>query len=285
MGWAECQWGRGALIGLGMPKRKLPKFHKPPVTEVFCAVHFADLADLHAPNLGDVWDVLGRKQYPRVQTLPRLPPFQITAGIPQIIFRQEGDPGRTWFISSDDASLIQIQRDRLIFNWRQHHLNNPYPSYRVVISNFRDVVKIFDKFLRSSKIGSLNVVGLELGYINNMQYGRELAEESDIGNVFPDFFEKLEPARFLKKLSTLNWITQFPLPDGRGNLTLQIQTVQRRTDGEPLLRADLVARHFAEGLNGRAMWNWFNLAHEWIVCGFADVTSPKVQSEFWERYQ
>lgn len=281
----ECQWGCGALMGRGMPKRKLPKFHKPPVTEVFCAVHFAELSGLHAPHLGDFWNALDRKQYPRVQTHPLLPPMQLTTETPQIIFRQDGDPARAWFISSDDASLIQVQRDRVIFNWRQNHLQEPYPSYQVVKSNFRDVLNLFGKFLRSSKAGKLNIIGLELGYINHMQYGRELAEVSDIGTVFPDFSWKFEPSRFLKKISALNWITQLPLPEGKGNLNLQIQTVQRRTDGEPLLRADLVARHFAEGLNGKAMWDWFDLAHEWIVCGFADVTSPRVQNELWERYQ
>ena len=31
------------------------------------------------------------------------------------------------------------------------------------------------------------------------------------------------------------------------------------------------------------MWNWFDLAHEWIVRGFADLTTEKIQQNIWRR--
>ena len=33
----------------------------------------------------------------------------------------------------------------------------------------------------------------------------------------------------------------------------------------------------------KQMWNWFDLAHEWIVRGFADLTTEKIQQNIWRR--
>jgi hypothetical protein len=61
-------------------------------------------------------------------------------------------------------------------------------------------------------------------------------------------------------------------------------TVQEKTTGRPCIRLDMTAR----GVNDEAttkMREYFDLAHDWIVNGFADVTTPTMQEKVWRRHQ
>jgi hypothetical protein len=44
---------------------------------------------------------------------------------------------RSWFRSADGHGLIQLQRDRFVYNWkRETPEDGPYPSYDVVVVEF-----------------------------------------------------------------------------------------------------------------------------------------------------
>ena len=32
-----------------------------------------------------------------------------------------------------------------------------------------------------------------------------------------------------------------------------------------------------------AVWEWFEVGHEWIVCGFTDLTGATIQKDIWQR--
>lgn len=275
-----------------MPEKKLPKFKTPPVTEVLCCVYFQDLTELHAPHLGDLWRALG-DDYVRIQTVAPLPPINfslaslsslLTQGIEGIQSDQFQLP-RTWFINSDDTSLIQVQRDRFVFNWKQNHNQNPYPSYDVVIAAFRKILGIFMKFVDTAKIGKLTLNGIELAYVNHFLFERELTNLSSIESVLPFFSWHANSNPAFKTISAINWHTQFEMPDGDGHLHFTVQTTQRRRDGQALVRADFVTRKLAPEIPFNSIWNWFDKGHECIVTSFADVTGGDVQRDVWKRYQ
>jgi hypothetical protein len=52
---------------------------------------------------------------------------------------------------------------------------------------------------------------------------------------------------------------------------------------QPLLVAELTVRGIGPDRSVEGMWSWFDLAREWIVRGFADVTGPDVQQNIWRR--
>lgn len=272
-----------------MAETKLPKFKNPPVTEVVCCVYFQDFTELHAPHLGAFAMALG-EEYGRVQTLAPLPAveFSLAALLNQGIQDIQSDRfqlPRTWFINSDDTSLIQVQRDRLVFNWKQNHNNNPYPSYDIVITDYRRILDIFLDFINKCKIGRVVITGLELAYINHFLYPRDLQDLSHIERVLPFFSWHTRSNPVFKTMSAINWTTQFEMPEAEGRLHLQIQTAQRRRDGENLLRADFVARKLQPEIPLESIWKWFDRAHECIVTSFADITGPEVQRDVWGRYQ
>jgi|ERR1700730_1115159 uncharacterized protein (TIGR04255 family) len=97
----------------------LPRFRKPPVSEVALGVQFS--AVLNPVHLGLYYQRV-KTRFPKIQMQsPVLPVFETfgTGGLPgpQFAFTHGMQP-RMWFLSDDDNFLIQLQSDRLLVNWR-----------------------------------------------------------------------------------------------------------------------------------------------------------------------
>ena len=52
--------------------------------------------------------------------------------------------------------------------------------------------------------------------------------------------------------------------------------------GIPLLVLEIKTRGIGESTTKEAIREWFDVAHEWIVRGFTDLTTPEIQ-KIWER--
>lgn len=274
-----------------MPTAPLPKYGRPPVSEVVCGVYFQSLDDLQVAHVGSLWERL-RQDFPRTETLPPLPPTLIANGPSdfQVQFQFgpiEASPfPRVWFVSADDATLVQVQRDRLIINWRRRAEDSSYPSYSVIIAKLRDVLGLLVGFLEEQSLGTPELVGVELAYVNALQFGRDLAGPGDVESVVPFLAWRppVGPPDPLM-LSGLSWNAQLDLADDEGNLHIGLRTTQRPSDGQGLVRLDLLARKFSPALETHAIWNWFDLAHASIVTTFSDITSRDVQDRVWERHE
>jgi uncharacterized protein (TIGR04255 family) len=146
----------------------LPSFEFPPVVEVALGVQFAPLARVLPIDLGDL-TASWRTDFPIVQEqLPLAPaveaavagdrPFQFVLG--------PGPQSRFWFLSEDQHDLIQLQRDRLVVNWRGLEEGSIYPRYKHVRDLFARASADLERFLVERKEGPLNVVQAEVNYIN-----------------------------------------------------------------------------------------------------------------------
>src|SRR6266550_8753630 len=97
----------------------LPRFRKPPVSEVAVGVQFA--AFLTPVQLGLYYQRI-KTRFPRVQVQPPIPPTFETFGetpsapLTQIVI--DSTRPRMWFLSEDENFLIQLQADKLFLNWR-----------------------------------------------------------------------------------------------------------------------------------------------------------------------
>jgi hypothetical protein len=66
---------------------------------------------------------------------------------------------------------------------------------------------------------------------------------------------------------------------------MSVQTAQRLSDGQELVRFDLLARRLAPQITEDEVWSWFDRAHECIITTFVSSTDPDIQEKYWERYQ
>lgn len=272
---------------MGIPEEKIVDYAEPPVVEVVCGVTFKAIKSLLAPHLGVFWDKI-RTEYPECRELPILPALiepmdEKTPNVQEQIEVTLIPPlPRVWFLDKKENTLIQVQRNRFVHNWKSVKKEDRYPDFKNIFEAFQKQLAAFTSFLRDEKLEELHPVQYELTYINHLLQGRGWEKVSNLGNLFPDFDWHCNPTRFLPEIEAINWNTSFLLPRKAGRLHIAMRSAIRKQDSFPVILLDLTARGIDPD-RSQEMESWFALAHEWIVRGFTDITSKKAQETVWRR--
>ncbi len=253
----------------------LPDFDAPPVNEVACGVGFTPLTSLRVAHIGRFWDAV-RDRYPRVEDAPPLAEegelfLSPTTGLP---------PSRVWFINEADSRLIQFQQNKLFVNWRSREGEPQYPRYPEILSDFRWAYESLQTFTKANGLEQVNVETCDLTYINHLLPSGNVTEF--LSTTFRDM-QWANEARFLPSPINVSWRLRFVLPDERGHLSVRIYQATRNSDGAPLLVFELSAKGRPRSTNTEAIVDWFDLAREWIVKGFEDLTKSEAQLSLWKR--
>jgi uncharacterized protein (TIGR04255 family) len=188
---------------------------------------------------------------------------------------------RVWLVATDGRSLLQIQRDRFLYNWKRTSFEDPYPSYDVIIGQFEQWLSRFRAFLDEEGLGQLDFRQYELSYVNQILSANGLEAVGE-GAILIDHIRNQTGERFLPEAENYNWRTIYTLPDNQGRLHVLAQT-GLLPDAGRALRLDMTARGMPQDPSDEARKRWFGVAHEWITRGFADVTSPVAQRDIWGR--
>lgn len=260
------------------PQRKTPSYKQPPVHEVVIGFSFSHLAGLKIPHLGLLWDRF-REDYPTVEHA-----IPLGGGEQIVLDTSTGLPlPRVWFIDKSETRVIQIQSDRFYFNWRHRKNEDVYPRYRNIESQFKANLLVLEAFLNEMKLGVLNPTECELTYINHIPKSEGWETIDELAKVFTDLCWNPKEARFLPKPKNLAWQAAFVLPDNKGQLRIRLSEATRKTDLVPLIVLELNARGIGDIKTTDQIWNWYSVAHDWIVNGFADITTQEMQFQKWGR--
>lgn len=265
----------------------LPEYESPPLTEVVCGVTFKSLDRLTAAHVGIFWGEL-QPEYPKVEEYPPIASpieiFDTKEVSTELEFTSVPPLPREMFLSEDDVFVIQLQRDRFIFNWRRLNEVNLYPRYPQVIEKFENNLRVFRDLTAKGSIET-EPIQYELTYINHIPQGDLWEKSGEIGNIFP--FSNLSfDGTVLKSPEHVNWRTTFLLPNKLGRLHATIRTNSlRRSDNKPVIFFELTVRGMASDTSDIGRKDWFDLAREWIVRGFTDLTSNEAQEKLWRRTQ
>jgi len=255
----------------------LPEFKNPPVSEVACGATFVPLKQFTTAHGGLYWSRI-RGDFPETEhATPLSTPgqgwFDPKLGLPL---------PRQWFISKDKQGLIQLQGDCLFFNWRRVADTDLYPRYATVIENYKKYLATFLELLRDLAIPTPGVTGCELTYVNHIPQEHGWKSVHDLAVVFHDLHWRDRTGRFLPVPTNIVWKMDFPLPT-TGTLTVSLARATRVKDQMPTLKLDLTARAAFQEVKFDDIWPWFDMAHEWIVRGFADLTQEEIQDKVWKR--
>lgn len=265
--------------------RDLPSYDKPPVVELVCGILFEPLDRFLAPHLGLLWEQF-RTEYPNTRQVTPLPPLieppeNTLSLLPSLSDDFMLNP-RVWFESQDGTGLIQVQRDRFLYNWKKVKAEDVYLHYSHVVSQFRTCLERFELFLHENDLGNVKPLQYELTYVNHISNSQGWNSLNEVGTIFPDISWRNVTNRFLTELEGLTVQTSFRLPRRQGRLHAAIRYGIRQPD-QPVLLLELTCRGIGEDRSRSAMWQWFDLAHEWIVRAFADLTSEEIQKSIWGR--
>jgi len=255
---------------------KLPSFKTPPLDEVVCGLRYAPLEQLKVPHIGLLWKLF-RNEYPVVQHVP-----PISSDTMIVVDEASGAPlPRVWFINTTDDQLIQFQVDRTYFNWRRRQAE--YPRYSHIIGEFERYFSTLEQFIKENSLGGIQPVEFELTYINHIPKGEGWEEVSNLSGLFNDLNWQGASHKFLPEPTNATWQLRFQLPENNGWLTIKMRQAIRKSDSQPILVLELSAKGLGQDTSKEGMRLWYDLARQWIVRGFEDITSPSAQKTFWKK--
>jgi uncharacterized protein (TIGR04255 family) len=252
-------------------------YEDPPVNEVVCGLIFKGIAALKIPHIGLLWQRF-RDDFP---TCEHAEPLEVSEDNVDLV---TGLPWpRVWLIGKQENDLIQVQRDRIYYNWRKIGQADNYPRYKHIVNNFKKVLGVFKDFIHELGLGPVTVNRCELTYINHIPRGQGWGAIADLGKVFPEFQWQQEEKTFLPSPSTVSCQLMFRLPEDKGQLMASLRYATRKIDQLPIFVLEISARGLGPDKSMDAVWSWYKVAHEWIVRGFADLTTAEVQENVWKR--
>jgi uncharacterized protein (TIGR04255 family) len=271
--------------------KKLPEFGRPPLNEVAFGLQFGPVADLHAAHIGTYWASI-RDRYPETdeQVIIAHIVEKFEFALTQKPQPAEGDSvlidgvpvfPRYWFLNKSKLQLIQVQQDRFHRNWRQIDGTEEYPRYSHLVKQFMEDWFGFVAFLRDLGLTLPVVDQCELTYINHIVHRQKWDDPLDLPKIFA-LWSKRPKGAFLPLPESSNLHQTYRLPDERGRLHVQTKQGFRKRDQQPVTVFDLTARGAPTGTDASAVQSWFDMAHEWIVETFTELTTPEMH-KVWER--
>ena len=266
----------------------LPRFRKPPVSEVAVGVQFADI--LTPVHLGLYYQKI-KSRFPKVQVVPPLPAMFETfalpatpASFPPVVI--DGTRPRMWFIAEDDNLLIQLQTDKLIFNWRSGAQGSPYPHFDVIQAEF---AQAYEELEALSKADMREVAPnqCEVVYVNSILTATTDIPLSQPQRIFRQWNDEHGP-EWLQPLEDLAFSARYRFNDDAGNpfgrLTVSLTTGWAAKEASPAFQFQMIARGQPRGPGYVGVAAFHDHAHKAIVRCFAAITTPEMH-KLWERYQ
>jgi uncharacterized protein (TIGR04255 family) len=106
------------------------------------------MPELKAQQIGIYWDRI-RKKYPHCQQQSVV----INPSDPQPFIQAPGEIfplPRFWFLSDDHPTLLQVQRNAFMLNWRRFPsaLRSEYPHYETMIKDFWQELEDYQAFIQ-----------------------------------------------------------------------------------------------------------------------------------------
>ena len=191
-----------------------PTLNNPPLVEVIAGVQFDKPLNFRTLDVADIWFNFGREKFPNYREVPPLTPV-LPDSVQVIEFSDLPPMPRYWFESSEKSRLIQVQRDRFIYNWRRPLENmdnrNCYPRYEEVINCFFEYYDKLKETLRGQNIETVNPSFMELSYVNLIDIPVEGIAAID--HVFKDVAWDNGEKRILPPPEAIQYLWLFHIPD------------------------------------------------------------------------
>jgi uncharacterized protein (TIGR04255 family) len=254
-----------------MAANAIPSYGKPPLTEVACGVQFTELA-FQTRHVGQFWTEIA-DEYPLTQDFPPIPDVSESAGVRLLAL----PPIRRVFMATPSTEfVIQLQGTRFHHNWRKLAPEKDYPRFDVVFKKFLVAWGRFSDFIKRQGLEEPKPSRYELTYVNEIESLGPIKVEQAV-----KLFDWTQiKAGFLPEPKATNIAWNFPLPEDKGVMNVSTNRLTR-PDGRTAVLLTLACS--GPSANERySLDDWFETAHQWIVRGFTDLTTPEAH-HIWSR--
>jgi uncharacterized protein (TIGR04255 family) len=268
-----------------------PEFDHPPVIEVALSVQFRRLERLRSAHLGSLWAKF-RHRLPRTEDYAPLEPaferFDQNRAQPKLgveVRAYDVPPlPRAWFLNEGGTELIQVQPDRFVRNWRKVDEEDRYVRYTHIRERFMEDLADFEQFIRAEQLGELIPNQCEVTYVNHIAPGDGWEEHGELEKVL-SVWSGRHSDDFLPMPEGVGISVHYVIPyEGQpiGRLHVDLQPAYRVADGKPIYILNLTPRGSPIKGNMDGAFRFLDIGHEWIVRGFASMTTKQMQ-KIWRR--
>lgn len=261
----------------------LPDYERPPAIETLLGFYFEPLRGWRTPNFGLFWNEI-RADYPDVDVQPTVSANQeVKLELKSDISRIQisGDiPVRWLYFNKSGKTLLQVQPEIFLQNWRKRDASDPYLHYDELLPSFMQMWLVFNKFLEGNGVEKPVIRECEVSYINHIDRGQGWQSLSDLGGVVTAWSGKTSTG-FLPSPGLVSLVTVYPMRGHQGQLQVSLQP-GIRTSGQETLQLALSARAKPKTQSMSDLRDTLNSAREWVVRGFDDITTDHMH-EIWNR--
>jgi uncharacterized protein (TIGR04255 family) len=270
-----------------MARPKLPDFERPPVTEVALSMQFEPLTDFRAIHLGLFWLFLGKDMFPETEEQPPLNPMFERIGLPRTALAPRVQLlnipplPRYLFISESGSEVLQVQSDRLTFNWRKRTESDLYPRYEYIAEKFRVYADKFELFLAAERIGKIKVTQAEVSYVNQVEMVEAPGHLEKVVSIFSGAYSD----EFLSDPEETHLSVRYPIRTDTGiagRLYVECHPSGASESDTPIAMT-LLARGKPAVSDLDGAMAFFDLARKWIVSGFTSITSKDMHIKWGRR--
>ena len=271
------------MIGPAAVTQPRPDFDNPPVSEVALSVGFDPLAGYANAHSGLFWQRVSNTFTTVQEKQPLTLQLDSSPG-PVVEFSSGAPPLRTWLVDRHESWLLQLQRDVFACNWRRWPAEQPYPRFEQVREQFETYFRSFVDFAKEQSLGDAVPTLCDVTYVNHVQVGDN---PRTLGAIQEGFSPCAWPGMgFLPAPDQAGFTLGFVIRDAEGHvagrLTADAKPAVSRGDNHPIFLLSMMARGKPLGTGVDGALAFFDLGREWIVRGFADLTTPKMH-QLWGR--
>lgn len=251
-------------------------FENPPISELVIGVYFdPPLNKLRSEHVGLFW-AENKTDFPNTEQVSPLINQKNAFGS----FFSGDDSSlfpRFWLKSADEITLLQIQRNALLFNWRKK--DKGYLSYDALKKKFDEYYDKYVMFIKQTIDEEVSLAACEITYINIIEEGSYWNSLLDTQKVIPSFSI---PNSGIKNVTPKGChLTAVYSIEDDFDLTVKISNGTNKEEKKVLyyeLRAscDLAQKNksFADV--------WFRRAHDMINDCFKGMTNSDIQTNIWK---
>ncbi len=262
----------------------LPSYEQPPVNEVAVGIGYKRLRCWDSVAPGE-FRKLVLERYPKVEEQAPLAPLPPALGANLEMELTDLPPiRRTWYLSDDERTLIQIQEDRIHVNWRRVQEADVYPRYGHVLAEFESALKALERFA-AERGEQINVTAGEVTYVNHIAEGELWSEWNDLSGVLADWCPTPKQVSGIAGLAatiSMNSVDSHGLVSPGHYMSLELKSAQRQNDQAKVLVFQLVNRGPVESTQFESIREWCGRASEDIVRGFTALTTERAH-QLWRR--
>lgn len=237
-------------------------FEHSPVNELVLGVQYEGPAFTINDEINIYSDL--KNAYPVISEVPPLPAVVENTDAPQTQKILNNWVSRKHFISPDKDRLIQIQPDRILFNWRKENQTDQYPRFETVYTVFREILSGAEKHKEPNRQRNQ----YEMTYVDHVSLKSFTLDNYDVSSIF----NIVRGGRAYKNL-LLNY--SYPDSSVGGAVTASLKSGMRRDSKERIIVIEATCRGFLADIK---VDDWFLRAHDALLDHFSDIITDKAKS-------